>query len=255
MKGVLPTAVLCAVTAIACAGGVQAGTLSPASYNVYLQGYGLDYQMYYTPGTYSHDGGTGTVSPYPSVILDANVSGNYITVQTSMSYNFEVFGPDSASYIPLLIQTTLSTSASGDPQTQSAYALAQISVDGYIGATKQVTCQIIYGGGGCTNPSFSGPLSVLVAPNSSYGVFLVVTAQTQGGGSAHAFADPVISVDPGFAGASDYTVLLSDGVSNTADSTSAPEPSSLSLIGLAMGGAFVLRRRLSPLQKWARTVR
>ena len=45
------------------------------------------------------------------------------------------------------------------------------------------------------------------------------------------FAEPCIEVDPNFANASDYSIVVSQGIGNTPVSAT-PEPSSLALAGL-----------------------
>ena len=70
------------------------------------------------------------------------------------------------------------------------------------------------------------------------------------GGSAIAYIDPVISIDPSFAAIDpnyqqDYSIILSAGIGNSP--ASVPEPSSSALLAAGLiGTATVLRRRRRP---------
>jgi hypothetical protein len=61
-------------------------------------------------------------------------------------------------------------------------------------------------------------------------------------GLATAFADPYISIDPSFANAADYSIVVSQGMGNSQTSASAtPELASFTLIGIAFCTAALLR--------------
>jgi hypothetical protein len=55
-------------------------------------------------------------------------------------------------------------------------------------------------------------------------------------------ADPLIEIDPSFANAADYSIVLSPGVANAVEST-VPEPSYFLLIGVLAVLAGSIRRR------------
>jgi hypothetical protein len=61
-------------------------------------------------------------------------------------------------------------------------------------------------------------------------------------GPSTAFADPFIEVDPNFANASDYSIVVSQGIGNTPVSAT-PEPSSLVLASVALGCVALLRQK------------
>ena len=66
----------------------------------------------------------------------------------------------------------------------------------------------------------------------------------QGLATASALADPYIYIDPTTPNASQYSIVVSQGIGNT-PSGSTPEPSSLILLGSGLAGlGGVLRRRL-----------
>jgi hypothetical protein len=75
--------------------------------------------------------------------------------------------------------------------------------------------------------------------------FVQVHAYASGyAGFAQAFADPYIYIDPSFANAADYSIVVSAGVSNSqASPTATPEPASFALVSIALGGLVLLRRR------------
>jgi hypothetical protein len=56
--------------------------------------------------------------------------------------------------------------------------------------------------------------------------------------------DPVITIDPNFAFADQFTILLSAGVGNEAAAAAVPEPSAASIVLVAVGGLWLLRRRV-----------
>ncbi len=63
-------------------------------------------------------------------------------------------------------------------------------------------------------------------------------------GSAVAYADPYIYIDPNTPNASQYSIVVSDGIGNNPLGTT-PEPSSLLLLGSGVAGlAGILRRKL-----------
>jgi hypothetical protein len=73
--------------------------------------------------------------------------------------------------------------------------------------------------------------------------FLCGTGPTTG--SASALIDPSIFIDPNFADAALYSIILSPGVGNPAPSIppSAPEPMTLALVGVGLAGLGFSRRK------------
>jgi hypothetical protein len=69
--------------------------------------------------------------------------------------------------------------------------------------------------------------------------------------SVSAWIDPSIYVDPTFSLAQEFSITLSAGITN-APAAPVPEPSSLSLLAVAVGAAPLLRRRRTKKKAWVR---
>jgi len=89
---------------------------------------------------------------------------------------------------------------------------------------------------------FSGSFSVDAVSGQVGSILLVTQASIGGllGGTADASADPFIFVDPNFAGASNYSVLVSDGIGS--GPSPVPEPASLVLLGSGLAALGWQRR-------------
>jgi hypothetical protein len=153
------------------------------------------------------------------------------------SYSFEVVGGAPGDQVPLLIDTSLDATASA-----SSYASAFLLVSTSINTWEIAVCT----DGSCPNGSeFSGSLAIETTSGTIGTVEL--SANGEAGVSAHdesatATADPFIYIDPSFAGAANYSILVSPGVGNGLSDT--PEPGTLLLACTGVFVLFVARRYL-----------
>jgi hypothetical protein len=147
---------------------------------------------------------------------------------TSLRYFFEVVGGSAGDHVPLLIQTGLDSSGVGG----EVFAAANIQVF----TASVLTVVAVCTDGSCPfGADFSGTFGVDAVSGQVASVLLVTQAAVGGlvGGTADASADPFVFIDPTFSGASNYQVVVSAGIGNSASAV--PEPSSFVL--LAMGAA------------------
>jgi len=98
------------------------------------------------------------------------------------------------------------------------------------------------------SPNLNGTLLLDVETNTPFYVDLGASASSGGMGlPASASVDPYFYVDPTDADASDYQIVVSDGIVNAPigveSPTSVPEPFTLSLFGAGLAGTFAMRRR------------
>jgi hypothetical protein len=185
---------------------------------------------------------TATLLPFAGISTNAAVAGFVIDDYSgfaALDYSFEVVGGNPGDPVPLLIFTNLFTSIAGD-----AYAFSEIIVSNNSSTLGSVVACQSYGG---TCPpdapsDFSGSFGGTVSSGVLEDVHLEIEASTNavlGAATSSASADPLIEINPSFANASDYSILLSPGVGNATNST--PEPGTLMLI--CCGGAFLLLAR------------
>ena len=214
------------------------------------------------PGSYSFSGNQGFIGVQPSPSLRATsvgpsgVPGADDFAQTSIGISFAVAGP-SSNPIPIKIYFDIelnSTSSCSkvpvgggfDTGCSSGFSSADFSTLGAV-ADKYTTF----------NTSTKGTFDFVVFPNRvtvvAYTAFAHVrelSTLAVGGGTASAYIDPVITIDPSFSlidptYLSDYALVISSDVGNSALSVSVPEPASaviLSLSILLMLTAGALRR-------------
>jgi hypothetical protein len=171
--------------------------------------------LYTTPGSYSLGGTTASVSESPDSSLQvfAPQYGEG-SAQVTYYYSVQSYDGDIASglTIPLIVYGSLSASAGGEGTVSGA----QLAVGSAIGSVSASVASDV------APNTWGGFLDVSYLTGSGYAssdtIFIGVSASASDGNTAaafaEAFADPYIEVDPSFAGASNYYIVVSDGIGN-----------------------------------------
>jgi hypothetical protein len=189
------------------------------------------------------DHSTASVSTLPFVLLTASAAYGGGTPASSggfvvLNYNFEVVGGTQDTVVPVDIDALL-RQMTVNGSVAPAYGFAEVIVNTPRSATSAVICS-----SECANSatSLDATLQVDVLADEAGSNTIHLEVEALAGGyadippnSAFASADPRIYVDPGFAGADAYSIVLSDGVGNGI--AAVPEPGSL---GLMLGGLLAL---------------
>ena len=158
----------------------------------------------------------------------------------SIQYFFQVVGGNPGDTVPILIATDLnvtSTSSGG-----GSFGFAQTAVHTRrLGDTFAVVCTD--GTCGTAATQFSGTISWR-ASSGAIGDYISVQAVAAVGDSltaqsSTAFADPFLSIDPTFADAAQYSIVLSPGVGNGIRAV--PEPATLGVVSLSASVLLVLK--------------
>ena len=154
-------------------------------------------------------------------------------------YFFQVTGGNAGNVVPILIDVNL-TSLS----TVAAIAMARVLVS--TSAMSSTFVKEVCTDGTCGQTTFSGTLNLQARSGSTTdSVTLFVTAHADpthvSTESASATADPYIYVDPTFANAGLYSIVVSPGAGNV-PVLAVPEPPTWALWLLA-GGVLAARRR------------
>jgi hypothetical protein len=179
-----------------------------------------------------------TLAPFAAVSAAATGSGGFgSSGLAQLGYSFEVEGGNAGDVVPLIITAYLHT----DGGSQSA-GDAIINVFMFGGAVASMsacspsTCQ------GTADFFGSFGVSATVGDVNSVSLTAEASLSTPTAPDADASADPLITVDPTFANASQYSIVLSPGVANSV--VAAPEPGTAwPLAAVVLAGAFHRRRR------------
>ena len=180
-----------------------------------------------------------------SAPVDANFSGSSGALAI-VTYAFQIVGGTPGTVVPILISTNLTSAAS----STNASGLADTQVHTSFGDDSEVVCTT---GTLCptTNTSFSGTFGwSAIAGETGDTIQIKVEANSVGSLGAEwadASADPFIFIDPAFADAANYSIVVSPGVGNGEPMSSVPEPGTFGLAGtaLAMLGTWRRSRRRS----------
>ena len=187
---------------------------------------------------------SGSVVTWPFVLLRASSvtsPGGSSGVLVNASYSFQVVGGNPGDIVPIMISTNLSSSATS---LDHAFAMAQTRVDTSAGSFTEIVCT-----NGSINPTcptlnttFSGTFAwSAMSGEAGDTIHLEIEAQSGDSGvpeGATASLDPFIFIDPNFANAANYSIIVSRGVGNGLPSSTVPVPEpgtmALSASGLIM---------------------
>jgi len=165
------------------------------------------------------------------------------SVQGEIAYFFTVSGPTTGVPVPILIDSKMT----GSYQT-TAHGSENISMRLQVNSAPQSASHVFACGGAGSLPTnvpcanWTGTQSAITSVGYPNSIVMDYALSSNSGGSADAFWDPYIYIDPTFANASAYSISVSPGVGNVPTSAS-PEPASFLLVGPMLGLAIFLRRR------------
>jgi len=255
------------------AGGLHADAITLDSYTISMHASGAIDTPPFTSGDASSDqlGSLAVPLGYcagigcgvealglPNAFLfgDASMAPNVdVSVNAQFHYYYEVVGPASTVPIPLIFTGTLSVGVTGqaganmsaNAQVESDQCLAGFGCTVASGMANVAECFLSLSVTDSCSASVTGTLMHFsVDPNTEYGIYETIGVSGHGNTSSvlmtgFASNDPIISIDPSFAGAGNYQILLSNGIGNSAD-VATPEPATFALVGLALGMVAFLRR-------------
>jgi hypothetical protein len=221
------------------------------------------------PGSCVNGGVTASIQTKPFVLLQAvadasamgsaDRSGDSAIVE--LQYNFTLTGGTAGDDVPLLIHTIMNTSATastdgnGNANIASAglnlFGLACPGCDTIVrnDASKNV-CTFSPDDSGCTS-SFDGDLALTMKSGAGERVFMqiILASSAKFAGVTSASIDPFIFIDPSFAHAGDYQIVVDSAVANAlppdngGGSDGVPEPATWALMLAGFGGLGVAMRR------------
>ncbi len=192
------------------------------------------------PSSAALQGASASLSIAPFVSLQAQVhDAPGIATQdafAALDYYFAAVGGNPNDPVHVLVATTLLAVVDAYPN----YAFAEIQVGGS-GGVGTIVCS----DGSCVAGQFSDTLALTVVSGQAVQVHLFIGAEEgfSTGGDAFASADPYIFVDPSFAGANNYSIIVSDGVGNAPATTPLPAAFPLFATGLGTLGLLGWRRK------------
>lgn len=192
-------------------------------------------------GTFTNAGSTITLSSLPNPSITAVTSGNGDT-EGLIEYYVVLTGGQFGDQVPLTVVGSLSTGASGGGPGDVINSYASIGLsffDGNNGGSESVFCGNVARGEDCSDPAWSGSISAIAVEGYSNAIGISATTEVSGLGTANAFADPYVYIDPAFlADHPGYSLALNVG--NSPAGT--PEPSTLVLGAACLVILFVARR-------------
>lgn len=175
--------------------------------------------------------------PMPSLTVSAStgVAAYYERADAGFQYGYSIAGPNSSVAVPVNITGYYSQVATNNI---SNYANVRVDVLGSYSSFSFNT----YNLSGNHSGSFSG--QTIVTPGYLYTVTLLAEAGARWGGSATAFIDPYLQINPTWAAANPgYSLTVSDGIGNAAPPSAVPEPATFTLFGLGLIGLVGRRYR------------
>lgn len=187
--------------------------------------------------------------PFPTISAFATASGGGgANVSGTMDYYFSIVGP-AGTFIPTIVKFNGGASVSqisSNIGASSHFSIAGTNfADVYDVSVGASNSSIHTTTGGIATPfvgsnySDTGPYSIRA--NDFLHVRISVTAVVFGTGTASAFIDPYILIDPSFANSGLYSIVLSEGIGN--DVSAVPIPAALPLFGTALLGLGAVRLR------------
>ena len=164
-----------------------------------------------------------TLAPQATLLASFSSAPGFDTIG-SVKYSFQVIGGHAGDAVPVLVDAELRTTAAG-----SSFGSAGIVVSVGSLFVQQIACT---NPSQCTASSFDGTLALPMQSGQTGTIDLTVQAASgfPVAGAATAFADPFVRVDPAFANAGLYSVVVSDGVGNAP----LPEPAEALLVLVAL---------------------
>jgi hypothetical protein len=224
----------------------------------------------YTCGIVMTDCAQANVTWYPTPQIQSYAHGSYVNVATDLLYDFEINGPTGVN-VPLIVSTQ-GAAIAGVPSSYgytSGFAVLSITDSilpavvlqreacdfsaGPRSSTQSTPCRTV---GGLFPESFSGNYRISLPSDTlgTAGMYMqLVNTQDGPGAYTTGFVDPIITIDPSFPDASEYSLTFSPYFGD-GPASQIPEPSSLGLFLTSLIGLAWIRRRAAALIRTRRGV-